>query len=188
MKEVEILVQTFDSKEKILESLKQFSFKGAKETIDTYYFDPLRNNLQVKGDQYPRERFRIRSKQWKSYLTYKKDIFDDHGEWMYSDEHETIIDNYETGKEIILHLGLEELITVDNIKHTFETPLYEIVFEEVKDLGFFLEVERLEVSDDEKIEEVKKEIREFINKLQLNSSEKLNIWKPELMLKKKFQK
>ena len=186
MKEVEILVQVYDNKETVLNSLKYLTFKGKKETLDIYYYDTLRNNLQVKNNKYPIEWFRLRKKNNKSFLTYKKDNYKD-DIWLYSDEDETEITEFEIGKTIINKLGLKELITIDNIKHTFETKLYEIVFEEVKNLGLFLEVERLKISDTESVEEIKIEIQKFINTLKLNVSPELNIGKPELMLRQNLK-
>ena len=183
MKEVEILVQVFDNKEKVMDKLKQFSHKGNKETLDIYYYDPLRENLQITNSTYPTEWFRIRKKQDKIFLTYKKDQFKENI-WLYSDEDE--ISDFSIGKSIINNLGFKELIKIDNLKHTFEHNNYEIVFEEVKELGLFLEVEQIQVLDNESVEEIKEEIRQFINKLKLNVIE-INMGKPELMLKKKLK-
>ena len=183
MKEVEILVEVYDNKEKVFDVLKQFKFKGENETLDIYYFDPLRGNFKVIDNKFPIECFRLRSKSQKYYMTYKKDNFEN-GAWIYSDEEEIEISNFEIGKTIIGNLGLKELIRIDNNKHTFETEKYEIVFEEVKDLGCFLEVEAFNVNDDENIMKVKQEIQNFIDKLGFKVSDELNTGKPELMLNK----
>ena len=59
---------------------------------------------------------------------------------------------------------------------------YEIVIENVKDLGLFLEVEYCtDIDGDVKME---KKIQEFINSLGINVSEELNIGKPEMYMKK----
>ena len=73
---------------------------------------------------------------------------------------------------------------INNIKHTYYTREYEIVLEEVKDLGLFLEVERLKVGDKEDIVFVKKEIFNFIKSLDIEIGEELDSGKPELMLNK----
>jgi len=46
MQEIEILVQVFESKNKVLKKLKQFDFLGAKKVLDVYYYDPLRAELR----------------------------------------------------------------------------------------------------------------------------------------------
>jgi len=183
MKEVEILVEVYEDKEKVLDILKQFKFKGEKETLDIYYFDPLRDNFKVINNKFPIECFRLRNKNQKYYMTYKKDNFENET-WIYSDEEEIEISDFKIGQTIVKNLGLKELIRINNKKHTYETKKYEIVFEEVKDLGYFLEVEAFNVNEDEDIKKVKQEIQFFIDKLGFKVSDELNAGKPELMLNK----
>ena len=90
------------------------------------------------------------------------------------------------GIQISKHLGLKELVKIDNTKYTYLTNGYEIVLEDVKNLGLFLEVEKLaQVSDDE-IVNTKQEMRDFIKKLGIEIGDELNMGKPELMLRKSF--
>ncbi len=185
MKEVEILVEVFSKKEDSLKKLQKFDFVGKKEVLDIYFFDPKKENLKPKNNKLT-ECFRIRKKDSKSFITYKTDHFNKQENWVYSDEEETEIKDFEIMQTILKKLGFEELIIIDNFKHTFLTEKYEIVLEEVKNLGLFLEVERLNVNDDENIEKVKKEIFDFINTLKIKTSEELNMGKPELMLRKKY--
>jgi adenylate cyclase class 2 len=187
MKEVEILVEVLDDKETALRVLEKFDFKGSKEVLDIYYYDPLRENLQLNEGCYPQEWFRLRKKDNKYLIAYKKDVFQESC-WLYSEEDETEIGNFEVAKEIIKNLGFKELIRIDNIKHTFENNLYEIVLEEVKGLGLFLEVERLNVADDEEIKGIRKEIQKFLDSLGINLSNEVNAGKPELMIKKLNEK
>ncbi len=81
-------------------------------------------------------------------------------------------------------LGLKELVRIDNEKHTFTTPEYEIVFEDVRSLGYFLEVEKLKQVADDQVVIVKQNIRNFLAGLRLNLGTELNVGKPELMLAK----
>lgn len=185
MKEIEILVEVFDEKEKVLEALSPFENVGEKRTLDVYYFDPLRKDLQPGDNGRLTRSFRLREKDGKCSMAYKLDNFDANGIWTYSDEFETSFSDFEKMTEIVRHLGLQELVRIDNTKHTFKTPEYEIVFEEVKDLGFFLEVELLQEVEDGEVMYAKQKIQEFINILGLHVSEELSAGKPELMLKKK---
>jgi len=184
MKEIEILVELKDSKEKALRSLEQFTSLGVKRILDIYLYDPLRDKLRPEADGRLRNCLRLRKKEGKAFIAYKIDYFDNNDQWTYSDEHETAVGDFETILHILENLGFQELIRIDNEKHTFSTPEYEIVFEDVKNLGFFLEVEKLhEIADDE-VTKSKEEIRKFIRGLGLQTSEELNAGKPELMLKK----
>lgn len=185
MKEVEILVEAFSPQTEILEKLKTFEFVGAKEVLDIYFFDPLREALKPNPNGRLSGCFRLRQKSGKNYLAYKKDNFDSSGTWLYSDEDELEVADLRIMENIIEHLGLEVLVTIKNLKHTFETQDYEIVLEEVENLGLFLEVERKNVADQEDIAVIKKEIWQFIKSLEINISDELNLGKPELMLRKK---
>ena len=76
-------------------------------------------------------------------------------------------------------MGLKELVRIDNNKHIFETEEFEIVLEEVKNLGLFLEVENKNLKGT--IKEIKNSILKFIKNLNFKFEE-MNQGKPELML------
>ena len=86
--------------------------------------------------------------------------------------------------KIIERLGLVPLLTIHNKKKTYVTDKYEIVLEDVKDLGHFLEVEFC-TNEDVDVKKVKEEIQEFIDSLGIKVSEELNMGKPEMMIKRK---
>jgi predicted adenylyl cyclase CyaB len=132
MKEIEILVEVLDEKDKVLESLRKFEVVGSKNTLDIYFFDPLRDDLKANVEGRLTRSFRLREKDGKCSVAYKLDNFNEDGIWIYSDEFETSVGDLKTGEQIINHLGLEELVRIDNTKHTFKTNNYEIVLEEVK--------------------------------------------------------
>lgn len=184
MKEIEILVQVLSSKNKALKQLKSFKFLGSKKTLDVYYYDPLRQELKPEKNNRLRASFRLRQKDKHCLMAYKKDIFDKKDKWLHSEEHEIEISDLRTAENIIEHLGLKTLVEIDNIKHTYQYKNFEIVLEEVKNLGLFLEVEVLKFKDNEKVKEVKELIWQFIKSLNLEISEELNAGKPELMLNK----
>lgn len=185
MKEIEILVEVKSSKEEALSALKSFQNKWEKHTLDMYYFDPMRKQLQKSEDAYPIERLRLRDKNGIAYITYKKDIFDDAWKRIYSNEFETKVEDFSTIKNILEVLWFTELVVVDNIKHTYESELYEIVLEEVQNLWLFLEVEKKRVEDNEDPVLVKQEIQRFINEdLWISVSSEVWLWKPELLMRK----
>ncbi len=180
MREIEILVKVFDSKKVALSKLKKFKSKGVKKTYDIYFYDP---KLEIKKN-IKNPNFRLRKKDDKCYMTYKKDYRDKKGKWIYSDEHEIEISDFDDALKIINHLGLKPLVEVENKKHTFLKGKYEIVLEDVKNLGLFLEVEKLKVSNKENVANLKKEIQKFINSLEIKVGKELNLGKPELILNK----
>ena len=105
MKEIEILVEVYDEPSKIIEKLDNFEFKGVKETIDVYYYDPKRDNLKPNKDMQIDECLRIRTKNNEHYITYKVDKFDEDGKWLYSDEYETKFDDLFILNNIINKIG-----------------------------------------------------------------------------------
>jgi len=87
--------------------------------------------------------------------------------------------------KIVKLLGLDELIKVDNKRIFYKHNDLTIILEDVKELGLFIEVERL-ISDD-KIDPdvIKEEIRDFIKTLNLKNVKELNVGKNQLMLMRK---
>lgn len=187
MKEIEILIEVKSTKEQVLKALEQFESQGIKKVLDVYFADPLRKELQPDASGRLMNSYRFRLKDNKASVAYKVDHFDNEDQWIYSDEHETEIGNFETALEIQKQLGFAELVRIDNTKYTYTTSDYEIVFEEVKDLGLFLEVEKLAQVPDDQVLATKQEIREFLKALPIEFGEEQNAGKPELMIRKKSQ-
>lgn len=182
MKEIEILVEVYSPIEDVIKVLDKFTYEGVKETIDVYYYDPVRGNLKPNSKGEIDEVCRVRTKDNKNYITYKVDNFDN-GKWLYSDEYETEVGNIYMITEILKKLGLKELLTIHNSKRTYVTDKYEIVLETVKDLGHFLEVEYC-TNEDVEVSLIKEEIQKFIDDLGIKVSSELNMGKPEMMIKK----
>lgn len=183
MKEIEILVEVYSSPEVVIKILEQFECCGTQETIDTYYYDPLRTNLKPNDKLEINECLRLRTKNNNNYITYKVDHFDDNGKWLYSDEYETKIDDIFMIRNILEKLGLKKLLSIHNSKKIYHYQDYEIAFETVEELGYFLEVEYC-TNEDVDVKNVKKQIQSFINSLDIKVSEELTMGKPEMIIKK----
>ena len=181
MKEIEILVKVNDNIEKVLKVFKKFEYIETKEVIDEYYYDPKRANLKPDENNQLSECLRLRQKGNKNYITYKDDVFENRI-WLYSNEYETTIDSLEMLKEILKHLGLKKLLTINNKKRIYKYKEYEIALEEVKELGHFIEVEYC-TNEEVDVKKIKNEIQKFIDSLGLNVSEELNMGKPEMILR-----
>lgn len=182
MKEIEILVEVYSPIDKVIKALEKFEYLGTQETTDVYFYDPLRNNLKPKNLEI-KECLRLRTKNNKNFITYKVDNFDKNNKWLYSDEYETMIDDVFTINKIFEKIGLKELLTIHNSKRVYKYKDYEIAFETVEELGYFLEVEYC-TNEDVDVKKEKEEIKEFINSLQINVSDELFMGKPEMIIKK----
>ena len=178
MKEIEILVEVFENIDVIRQKFKDFEYKGNKLTIDEYYYDPMRDDLKPDKDNQLSHCLRLRRKNDDYSITYKDDVFEN-GKWLYSNEYETRVESIDMIKEIFNRLGLIKFIEINNEKETYVYNDYEIVIEHVKDLGLFLEVEYC-TNDDVDVNEIKKEIQDFIDGLNISVSPELNMGKPEI--------
>lgn len=187
MLEIEILVQVKNSLSEARKILSGLKLEGMFEVVDTYYFDPLRKELKPGDNGRLIRSFRLRRKKDKYFLTYKVDNFDN-DLWVNSDEHETEVGEYNVTKKILEHLGLQELVVVTNQKYIYEAGDYEIVLEDVKGLGIFLEVEYKKEVSDQDTSQIKANIWTFIGSLGLSIGEEMNAGKPELLLAKKILK
>jgi len=188
MKEVEILVRVetddFDCVRNEISKIAKFL--SSQDVYDTYYFDPLRENLKPNAKLELMECFRIRKKGKKSFITYKVDNFDSSGKWLYSDENESEIEKYDEVKKIIENLGLKELVVVDMKKEFYENNDYMIDIEFVQNLGVFLEVEsKRKFENNEEIKNEKLKIEALINSFGFKVSKDVGIGKPEMLIKKK---
>lgn len=187
MKEIETLITFDNTKEEVLKILSQFEFMEEKEIHDTYYVDELRDNLKPEPNLRINELFRVRRKGKECYITYKKQHFKGN-RWIYSDEYETKADDYETIEKIIEMLGLEVQVVVHNKRRIYHHQDYEIIFEDVKDLGYFIEVEKMVNDEIQDVMKIKSEIRDFINTLGLTNGRILDLGKNQLMLRKKLHR
>ena len=186
MKEIEVEVKFENSIEEVKKILSKYEYIGEKELYDTYYVDPKRKNLKPEPDLRLNETFRVRRTNKGCYITYKKQHFK--GKlWIYSDEYETEVKDYQTMEKIIECLGLVPLIEVHNKRTIYKSKEYEIEIEDVEGLGYFLEVERLS-SEEKDGMEGKEEIRNFIRSLNLKNVKELNIGKNQYLLSQKLNK
>jgi len=186
MKEIEILVQLHNvTIDQAKEKLEQHILEKEQHTIDEYYTHENITQLQPDTAGKIFSCLRIRDKGGKSYITYKDDKYKE-DTWLYSDEWETVVGDSSTIKSILLKMGFVPLVLVDVIKYTYEfEPDFELVLEDVKDLGVFLEIEYKKEVPDDSVLAIKKMIEEKITSLGFLDFTEMNAGKPELLLSKR---
>lgn len=182
-REVEILVEILDTKKVVLQKLKKFHQQKNIDIKDIYFYDPKRRDLQPGKNNRLVKCLRLRQKGKLIYVTYKKDYFKPNDIWTHSDEHEVQVSNFNETKEILQKLGFKILVQIDSHKVIYENNEFEIIFEEVKNLGNFLEIESRRLVEKGEVIAEKEKIWYFMKNLKLNISQELNSGKPELMLK-----
>lgn len=186
MKEIEVLFEVPNhSVEDLIARFSEYRFVGTLETTDEYFFNPGSGAFAPSESLRLTDSFRVRTKDGKNYIAVKKDHFLENDIWSYSDEYETEIGDADVMKHILHQLGFDQLVIIKNKKHTFISDEYEVVVEEVENLGVFIEVESLDQeAEDEDVTRIKLEIIELLKRKGITVTGELNMGKPELMLRK----
>lgn len=164
--EIEVKLKVQDNEFKRLLNLLKDKSNNIKEVIekDIYFKMPIKKEYK--------EVLRIRKENDLYILSYKKENAD-----KIRDEFETIIDNYDNLENILLNLGLEKkgVIEKKRTKILYKNK-YEFAFDEVKDIGKFIEIEvkNIEYSHIEEINKLMDIINEFKIDINLITDKKYN--------------
>lgn len=105
---------------------------------DTYYVPSHRNFLRVK---YPFEFLRTRESAKGSSINYKHFYPENVKVTDYCDEFESKVENVEAVKKIFQSLDITEAVVVEKVRTTWMFEDVEIVIDEVKELGSYIELE-----------------------------------------------
>ncbi len=186
MKEIEILYELHEPLVAAKTKLSDVKWL-VTQVKDTYFESRDHSRLSPGSSGRLTSSFRLREQGEVAKLTYKNDVFSETGTWLYSDESEIAVSDPRITRAMIDALGYRELVTIDTTKHRCDVEDYEIVLEEVRGLGNFIEIEYK--GQQEKAESdvaaVKDLMRAFLEKKDIRIGEELNAGKPELMLKRK---
>lgn len=184
-KDKEIEIRILLDKKSFLKIKKQLlkiaKFKNKSRQVDEYFTPTHRNFVKPK---FPYEWLRIGKRGNQTLITYKH-FYPENAEYhTYCDEYETKIDNTEALKKIFSALNFKKLITVDKKREVyFYKDEFKITLDEVKDLGYFMEMEALK--DFGGIAKTRKMIFKFAKKLNLDLFRKDERGYPFLLMKKK---
>lgn len=119
-----------DEWNKLLEFIKSNSTYMGEEVHSATYYYPKYRELDS-------EWLRVRNQNGTFVLNYKKWI-----DINYCEEYETIIDQPENFEKILFSLGFDKLGVIDKVRkgYLYEDK-YKISFDNVKDIGLFMEIE-----------------------------------------------
>jgi len=109
-----------------------------KRVIDIYFVSPHKNFLKYK---FPYEWLRLRDEGDKFTINYKHWYPENLQRTTHCDEFETTIGSIESLKKIFTALGFKEIAIVDKYRQNFRIDDMELSFDNVKGLGYFLEIE-----------------------------------------------
>lgn len=105
---------------------------------DVYYTPIHRHFLKY---QYPFEWLRLRTSDNGLFITYKHFHPENSHITDYCDEFETKVESIETMEKIFAAIDIKEVATIDKSRSTWVFEEVEIVIDEVKELGVFMELE-----------------------------------------------
>ena len=74
IKKIEVLVEIYEDI-KIKEKFKKINYIGLKQTINKYYYNPLRDNLKPDTTSGLNHCFKLRQTNNEYSITYKDDVF-----------------------------------------------------------------------------------------------------------------
>lgn len=75
MKEIEILVEVFDTKDRVKEILNSFNYIGLNKVVVEYYYDPKRNTLKPSKEDELYHCLRLRYETEVEKIDMLKEIF-----------------------------------------------------------------------------------------------------------------
>ena len=156
------------------------SFRGNKVQVDDYY-TPIHRDFVNR--EYPFEWLRLRRKGDKSILTYKHFYPEGVEVNTHCDEFETHVEDSLQLEKIFHVLNFKKLVTVENDRSTFVIgDEFEVALDNVKGLGYFIEVEALKNFGS--INLAREKLFEFAESLGVDVSNPDKRGYPYLMLKR----
>ncbi|WP_052600204.1 class IV adenylate cyclase [Aureispira sp. CCB-QB1] len=138
--------------------------KGTKQQLDRYF--STKQEGYLGSEKYPYKWLSIRERGDVKILNYKHYYPEGEEKHQYCDEFECEISNPKMLAKILSALGAEEIALVKKKRETFVfKDEFEIVLDQVDDLGFFIEVEA--IKNQGGIEATRKKVENFINSINI---------------------
>lgn len=142
--EVEIKIEVnYESFLRLREIMSQVAtFKGTFHHEDRYFVCNDKGYLHT--EKYPYKWLSIRRRNGLSIVNYKHYFPEGEKKHLYCQEYETVITDADALTAIFCSLGFRHLVTVDKTRaeYVFKDE-FEVALDEVKGLGFFIEVEAI---------------------------------------------
>jgi predicted adenylyl cyclase CyaB len=126
------------------------SFQKEAQHCETYFDNPAKSYIIENPDGFrdAHEFLRVRHTNKGDSVCYKVSRLDDQGKPLYRDEFETTVGDANTMITVFEKLGFTNKTILQKTRRTYQMGDFEIVIDDVQDLGTFLEVElKCEASD-----------------------------------------
>lgn len=191
MKETEITIQVFESKEKIFEKLINLGFKIVRDfQLNDWYFTKFDDVKQFNYQELISHSILLRqiiSDTVENQICYKNKEYNEKGDVICEEKIKTKIENIEKTKQILINAGLNNYCTIFNKSYVFEKQSMQFAVQIIEDLGIFIEYEE----DDSmpKFETIPEKINYMVNavkSLGLEIGDDYSCKKVEMILKDRF--
>jgi adenylate cyclase class 2 len=144
-KEIEIKIKLNDNQTELLTKwvIKNAKFVDQQNMVD-YYLDNPKKSIYTQsplGFTDPLEFWRIREIDDTYYLCNKKRTIDKNGKTVSVEENEAITPDGEDVMQVFEKRGFTKQVIVDKTRDIYQYEDFEIVFDDVKKLGKFVEIE-----------------------------------------------
>ncbi|KKQ11856.1 MAG: class IV adenylate cyclase [Candidatus Babeliales bacterium] len=166
-KEIEIKIKLEINQ---IEQLREWLIQNAKfmdklQMIDYYLDDPKKSLYKISpaGFKDPLEFWRVRQIDNVYFLCNKKRIIDENGRTVSVEENEAVTPEGEAIIQIFKKRGLTDQVIIYKTREIFQYEDFEIVFDNVKNLGEFVEIELK--SDEQDPVQGKKLIYDLLKKI-----------------------
>ena len=186
-KEIEVKIQISDVQLKKLEHWLDSNscFLGKVHHCEYYLNNPNASFTFIAPEGYKDSRYYLRIRHCKEKgdsLCLKKWHGDQMGKTRYCDEWEINVSDVETALQMLKELGFTEITCMQKVRRIYKADVFEIVIDEVKGLGIFIEFELKEYADD--IDDALARIYDFIKQVGITTFKKQErgyvsmIWNP----------
>lgn len=181
--EVEVKIQ-WDNLGEIRAKLPEFGkLQKSILQVDEYYV-PVHRDFFAQKPQ-PVEWVRVRTNPDKVFLEYHRSVDDKQDDSLeYTEEYETEVGNPENLHKILAFLDFRNVVTVEKQREYWDCGKFEVVLDDVKNLGTFIEVEAKGEFTSHK--EAKQACKDFLVRLGIPYSPDFDIRKgyPAMLLEK----
>lgn len=181
MKNVEVEIQAKiknpDSVEKKLSKVGKF-IKSRKQK-DIYFVTPQRNFFLKPA---PIEYLRVRYEKDKNHLNYSFLHFKKNDWLSATDEYETLVDKPEIVEAVFKKIGLIPKVTVMKTRKYFDCGDFEVVLDNVRGLGNFIEIEAKKIFGT--VEKTRRACSYFLDNLGIKYDVKKEMGYPRMLYQK----
>jgi len=154
---------------------------SSSEQIDEYFNSPVEDYMEAKK---PYKWLSLRKRSNKVILNYKHFFPETAENFTHCEEFETKVDDFEKFRKFLLEIGHKSLVVVNKSRRTFQiNDDFEIAFDNISELGTFIEVEALK--DFGGVDKTREKLFEFSKELGLGKTNIVNEGYPFLLMKQK---